>query len=213
MIPILTKLYVPDSEIPKTLRDKASISPSCELSNLIERKGRVIACDCKVPTSIFTEVKILCTLMTSDGELVVSPSNQIFQVIDSCNVPTAESTAFDYVMLTGLQCINKNIKESRFTFSQKFAHQTVYNPLGAFCDNRSKDIYLITNLKVMTQAKEVMSQSLKDGFSFQPLCSISSGSKNHKNLVSIYYDSTIRSRVLDVLALDVTVQNLRPKEM
>lgn len=215
MIPILSKLYVPNEDISQSLRSKTIVSPSCDLSNLIERKGRVIPCDCNAPTSIFTEVKVLCTFMTSDGNLVVSPSNQIFQVLDSCNVKSLEATAFDYVMLTGLQCINRYIKESLFTFSQKFAYQTVYNPLGAFCDSRSKDIYLITNLKVMSQAEEDISQSLKDGFSFQPMCSVWSGSMRHKTLSSssIHYDTTIRSKVLDVLALDVTVQNLRPKEV
>lgn len=215
MIPILSKLYVPNEDIPQSLRAKATVSPSCDLSNLIERKGRVIPCECNAPASIFTEVKVLCTFMTSDGKLVVSPSNQIFQVLDTCNV-TKDSTAFDYVMLTGLQCISRNIKETQSSFSQKFAHQTVYNPLGAFCDSRSKGtIYLITNLKVMSQAEDDISQSLKDGFSFQPMCSVWSGSMRHKTLSpsSTYYDTAIRSKVLDVLALDVTVQNLRPKEV
>ena len=213
MKPILAELYVPDTELPSSLRDKATLSPSCELSNLIERKGVLYPSTYDTPKSLFSQVKVLCTFMTSDGDLVVSPSNQIFQVIDSCNVESLEATAFDYVMLTGLQCINKYIKESRFTFSQKFARQTVYNPLGAFCDNRTKDIYLITNLKAMTQAKEGITQSLKDGFSFQPLCSITSGAKSADNKTlntNFEHDSVIRSKVLEVLALDVTVKNLRP---
>lgn len=197
-------LYISRSDL--STQSFAPYSPSSDLSGMIETRGKVYLSEYKPSLYEYVPVVVLSTMMTSEGKLVVSSSGHCFQIHTHCGVPSECATAFDYVMLTGLKCIKQLVFEPQ-RFAEKFAHKTVYNPLGAFIDDNCDTVYLITNLKVMREIEAGLSQCLKETYSFKPLSSISLRIGSTSNLLEC--DPKIRAKVLEVLALDVTVKNLR----
>lgn len=219
MFQLNSNLYVPRSEL-KSQSNLKPYVPSSGLSNIVESRGKIYSTEFRPSLYDYVPVTVLSAMMTSDGNLVVSNTDRIFQVQTQCGVPSDCATAFDYIMLTGLQCVQELVSESQEDFARKYALKTVYNPLGAFVDEELDNVYLITNLRVMSECEKPLSHSLRDGYSFQPLRSINSRSKivsvqmstfDHRLRTNVFYDQKIRSTVLEVLALDVTVKNLRPE--